>query len=68
MGMGNYVCTCVQDLEDYSGKSAITDWVGGNARWLKLTEERFQNAETIYVPCGKAVCEAKMPTNENVSA
>ena len=22
---------------------------------VKLTEERFQNAETIYVPCGKAV-------------
>jgi hypothetical protein len=55
-------------LEDYSGKLAITDWVGGNARWLKLTEEKFQNAETIYVPCGKALCEAKMPTNENISA
>ena len=22
---------------------------------VKLTEERFQNAETIYIPCGKAV-------------
>jgi len=22
---------------------------------VKLTEERFQNADTIYVPCGKAV-------------
>jgi hypothetical protein len=26
-----------------------------DAFMLKLTEERFQNAETIYVPCGKAV-------------
>jgi len=30
-----FACVCkLHDLEDYSKKSAFTDWVGGNARWL----------------------------------
>ncbi len=49
-------------LENWLSKIGLEAMQGGchcklntDAFLLKLTEERFQNAETIYVPCGKAV-------------
>jgi hypothetical protein len=49
-------------LENRLSRIGLEEMKGGGHRklntdafLLKLTEERFQNAETIYVPCGKAV-------------
>ena len=49
-------------LENRLSQIGLEEMEGGgycklntDAFLLKLTEERFQNAETIYVPCGKAV-------------